>query len=82
MAGATQVTMIRRMRQILMPLEPKIAGAILNNAQDGLPYYYDYRYYGYESPKPKRVREIRTPAAPKSPDDAAARQVARERGGA
>jgi capsular exopolysaccharide synthesis family protein len=83
MAGATQVTMIRRMRQILAPLEPKIAGAILNNATDGLPYYYDYRYYGYESPKPKRVREIRTPAAkPPAADDAAARHVARERGGA
>lgn len=82
MAGATQVTMIRRMRQILAPLEPKIAGAILNNATDGLPYYYDYRYYGYESPKPKRVREIRTPAKPSPPDEAAARQVARERGGA
>jgi hypothetical protein len=34
----------------------KIAGVILNNAVEGLPYYYDYRYYGYGKNEPARIR--------------------------
>ena len=30
------------------PVASKIAGVVLNNAMEGLPYYYDYRYYGYK----------------------------------
>lgn len=48
MAGRTPITMIRRMRGILAPVENKVAGAIVNNATEGLPYYYDYSYYGYK----------------------------------
>lgn len=47
-AGKTPVTMVRRMRQLVAPFSDKVVGAILNNASDGLPYYYDYSYYGYQ----------------------------------
>lgn len=50
MAGRTPITMIRRMRGIIAPVANKVAGAIVNNAAEGLPYYYDYSYYGYNSP--------------------------------
>jgi capsular exopolysaccharide synthesis family protein len=54
MAGRTPVSMVRRLRGILEPVAEKIVGGILNNATEGLPYYYDYSYYGY---KPLRRRE-------------------------
>jgi capsular exopolysaccharide synthesis family protein len=46
MAARTPLALVRRMRQILKPVTPKVCGSILNNAMDGLPYYYDHRYYG------------------------------------
>lgn len=52
MAGRTPITAIRRSMQILAPVASKIAGVVLNNAMEGLPYYYDYRYYGYKERKP------------------------------
>jgi capsular exopolysaccharide synthesis family protein len=52
MAGRTPLTAVRRSMQILAPVASKIAGVVLNNAVDGLPYYYDYRYYGYKEVKP------------------------------
>ncbi len=61
MAGRTPLTHIRRMRDILEPVSAKVSGVIVNNATEGLPYYYEYRYYGYETPRPSRFR---TPAAP------------------
>ena len=56
MAGRTPITMIRRMRGILAPVESKVAGAIVNNATEGLPYYYDYSYYGYKPLLSRRDR--------------------------
>ncbi len=56
MASRTPLMLVRRMRQLLEPLMPKVSGVILNNAVEGLPYYYDYRYYGYEQSAPKRTR--------------------------
>jgi hypothetical protein len=35
-----------------------VLGAVVNNAQEALPYYYDYKYYGYEEEVP-RVRAPR-----------------------
>ena len=68
MAGKTPVNMIRRMRQVIVPVEHKVVGAILNNAINGLPYYYDYRYYGYQRPKPRRFRSQKEgPAGPGDP---------------
>ena len=63
MAGQTPLMLVRRMRQLIEPILPKVSGVVLNNAVEGLPYYYDYRYYGYgEQPFPKRVRTTaRTP---------------------
>jgi len=56
MAGQTQTALFRRLTAILDPVFPKIAGIILNNAVGGLPYYYDYRYYGYGKKEPARIR--------------------------
>ncbi|HSQ60209.1 MAG TPA: CpsD/CapB family tyrosine-protein kinase [Acidobacteriota bacterium] len=61
MAGRTPVPLIRRMRDILEPVRDKIVGGIVNNATEGLPYYYDYSYYGY---RPDRVRAGRSGASP------------------
>ncbi|HKQ19734.1 MAG TPA: CpsD/CapB family tyrosine-protein kinase [Candidatus Eisenbacteria bacterium] len=56
-AGKTPVTMIRRMKQLVAPYSDKVVGGILNNASDGLPYYYDYSYYGYQKNRSRnRVR--------------------------
>lgn len=57
MAGKTPITMIRRMRGILAPVSAKVAGAIVNNATEGLPYYYDYSYYGYKPLLSRRDRK-------------------------
>ncbi|HET7904690.1 MAG TPA: CpsD/CapB family tyrosine-protein kinase [Candidatus Eisenbacteria bacterium] len=48
LAGHTPVPMLRRMKQIIAPAAQKIAGVILNNAEEGLPYFYQYKYYGYK----------------------------------
>ena len=64
MAGKTPVTAVRRSMQILAPVRSKIAGVVLNNAMNGLPYYYDYRYYGY---KERRPRPLVRPDAPQAP---------------
>jgi len=57
MAGRTPLMLVRRMRQLIDPIHSKVSGVVLNNAVEGLPYYYDYRYYGYgEQPLPKRIR--------------------------
>jgi receptor protein-tyrosine kinase len=57
MAGRSPITMIRRMRGILEPVAHKVAGAIVNNATEGLPYYYDYSYYGYKPLLSRRDRK-------------------------
>ncbi|MGE5178122.1 MAG: CpsD/CapB family tyrosine-protein kinase [Bacteroidota bacterium] len=65
MAGRTPITMIRRMRGILAPVAAKVAGAIVNNATEGLPYYYDYSYYGYKPLLSRRDRKkVGVPTAP------------------
>ncbi len=63
MAGRTSVPAARRLRRLLEPLQPKLVGAIVNNASRALPYYYEYRYYGYE---PERRRRTRVPDGAKS----------------
>jgi Mrp family chromosome partitioning ATPase len=68
MAGRTPISMIRRMKGILAPVSAKVAGAIVNNATEGLPYYYDYSYYGY---KPLLSRRDRKKAGGPKPDPAA-----------
>jgi capsular exopolysaccharide synthesis family protein len=70
MAGRTPLNMLRRMKQILAPVSSRIAGVILNNAAEGLPYYYDYRYYGYEPAARARLRGRRPAGAKPQPDRA------------
>jgi len=65
MAGRTPIPMIRRMRQILEPVQEKVVGGIVNNAAEGLPYYYDHSYYGY---RPERVRASMEPDADENAD--------------
>ncbi|MBI4363798.1 MAG: CpsD/CapB family tyrosine-protein kinase [Candidatus Latescibacteria bacterium] len=61
MVGRTPLTLIRRMKQIIEPAASKISGIILSNAVDGLPYYYDYRYYGYERAAARRTGPASAP---------------------
>jgi Mrp family chromosome partitioning ATPase len=60
MVGRTPLTLIRRFKQIVAPAESKISGIILSNAVDGLPYYYDYRYYGYGRAAARRAELAQT----------------------
>lgn len=75
MAGRTPLTMARRTMQILAPVADKIAGVVLNNAIEGLPYYFNYSYYGYTETKPVRPaqpstpRQSEQPSPRKSPND-------------
>jgi capsular exopolysaccharide synthesis family protein len=59
MAGKTPLTMVRRSMQVLAPVKEKIVGVVLNNAMEGLPYYFSYSYYGYDETKPRSRRSLR-----------------------
>lgn len=48
LAGVTAREVILRATQVLRDSEANIIGAIVNNAPEILPYYYDYKYYGYQ----------------------------------
>lgn len=63
MAGRTPLSILRRMRQVLAPVSSRIAGVILNNANEGLPYYYDYNYYGYDTTTRRRIRRRGQPSS-------------------
>lgn len=77
MAGRTPLAMVRRSMQILAPVSEKIAGIVLNNAADGLPYFYNSRYYGYEDAKTPQVR--RPP--PPRPEPKHANKLEKHNGG-
>ncbi|MFH0778250.1 MAG: CpsD/CapB family tyrosine-protein kinase [Candidatus Eisenbacteria bacterium] len=51
MAGKTPVEVLARARDLLGENGSKILGAVINNAEEVLPYYYDYDYYGYKGEK-------------------------------
>jgi capsular exopolysaccharide synthesis family protein len=63
LAGKTPLALVRRSIQVLAPAKDKIAGIVLNNASNGLPYYFNYSYYGYEdtrvaqAPRKKRLSQ-------------------------
>lgn len=59
LAGRTPLALVRRSIQILAPVKDKIAGIVLNNAANGLPYYFNYSYYGYDAPKLAHTRKPR-----------------------
>jgi capsular exopolysaccharide synthesis family protein len=68
MAGRTPLMLVRRMRMLIEPILPKVSGVVLNNAVEGLPYYYDYRYYGYgEQAQQGRIRTTARSTGPAGP---------------
>ena len=48
LAGKTPQQVVLRARDILLNANAKIAGVVVNNLSEVLPYYYDYKHYGYE----------------------------------
>ena len=84
MAGRTPLMLVRRMRQLIDPIFPKVSGVVLNNAVEGLPYYYDYRYYGYgEQPSARgAVHTRRAPGTGGFPPDRVSLQEGGPRGNA
>lgn len=48
LAGVTPREVVIRARNVLLDSNARIGGAILNNASEVLPYYYDYKYYSYD----------------------------------
>jgi len=47
-AGGTQREIVEQAVDIIDPNRRRILGIVLNNMDNTLPYYHDYRYYGYE----------------------------------
>ena len=47
MAGKTDRMVVKRAIEILNDAKVEILGIVLNNMHGILPYYYDYKYYGY-----------------------------------
>ena len=47
-AGSTQQELVELAVEIIDPNRERILGVVLNNMNNTLPYYHDYRYYGYE----------------------------------
>jgi capsular exopolysaccharide synthesis family protein len=80
-AGSTQREFVERAIDIVDPNRQRILGIVLNNQNNTLPYYHDYRYYGYEYQTRKtqakiaaRARDRRgrkNPRRPQNPDSQA-----------
>ena len=51
-AGEVPRAVVQRARQMLSDTGARILGAVVNNLDEVLPYYYDYQYYGYEPTNP------------------------------
>jgi len=49
LAGVTPREVVRRTQDVLHDSHANLVGAVLNNAAQVLPYYYDYKYYGYSA---------------------------------
>jgi capsular exopolysaccharide synthesis family protein len=47
LAGITPREVVQRTKDVLEDSRANLVGVILNNATQVLPYYYDYKYYGY-----------------------------------
>lgn len=55
-AGFTQKEIGRRAIEILNNAQVRLLGVIMNNMKEVLPYYYNYKYYGYEYGSAKKKR--------------------------
>jgi capsular exopolysaccharide synthesis family protein len=64
MAGRTPRQVVQRARELLSDVDANVLGAVVNNASEALPYYYDYKYYGYAEEIP-RVRTSRGGSRPR-----------------
>ena len=53
LAGRTPRHVAMRAKNILADADANILGAVVNNLSEVLPYYYDYRYYGYKQSEPE-----------------------------
>jgi len=49
LAGVTPREVVVRARDLIRETNAEIIGAVVNNAMEVLPYYYDYKYYSKES---------------------------------
>ena len=47
MAGVTPRELVLRARDVLLDVDAKLLGIVVNNHAEVLPYYYDHKYYGY-----------------------------------
>ncbi len=56
-AGATQREVVKRAVDLLHASDLNIVGIIMNNMMETLPYYYDYKYYGYEYGSPSKGKK-------------------------
>jgi len=53
LAGKTPRNVSLRAKNILLDANANLLGVVVNNMSEVLPYYYDYRYYGYTEDKDK-----------------------------
>jgi capsular exopolysaccharide synthesis family protein len=56
MAGRTPIEVVARAGALLNEGGANLLGAVINNVEEVLPYYYDYEYYGYKDEKAARKR--------------------------
>ena len=53
LAGRTPTKVAQRAKNILLDADANLLGIVVNNLSEVLPYYYDYKYYGYTEDKEK-----------------------------
>lgn len=53
LAGVTPREVVLRTKDVLDDSRANLVGVVLNNATQVLPYYYDYKYYGYAGQETK-----------------------------
>ncbi len=53
LAGRTPRNVSQRAKNILLDANANLLGVVVNNMSEVLPYYYDYRYYGYTEDEEK-----------------------------
>jgi len=54
LAGKTPRDVVLRAKNILLDADADIIGLVVNNHSEVLPYYYDYKYYGYSHEPSKK----------------------------
>jgi capsular exopolysaccharide synthesis family protein len=60
LAGKTPRKVAGRARDILLDANANLLGVVVNNLSEVLPYYYDYKYYGYREQSEAPPRESGT----------------------